>query len=637
MAIKVKHQVKQSNNQYTTVYAETSADLVKHGQSNVETTLNDMTKTINDHTSKSASTSQEGHIQLSDSTSSTSTSLEATANAVKKAYDLATTANANATKANDAIGTHTHMYAGSSSAGGSATSALTCTGNSKTASQLQTARAISLTGNITGSASFDGSANVSIATSVVSPTSGSWHQGLVSITSAGVSEMGKCIDFHYASDGTSDYSCRLQCASDAGNTISLPTSSGTLALTSHTHNSYTYLHLGYGASSGSNSYSTAIGYGATTTATYATALGYAPTASGKYATALGALAESSNTGTLAIGYKTTASGTYSIAIGYMTGATKTWGCAMGYSCNADAQESVSMGVGNRASGLESSAMGRFCLASGNYSSAFGYGAEATGYMQASTGQWGTNYTNTSLSTTDPIFTIGNGTESASSNAFRVTQAGRVYAKGAYSSSGADYAEMFEWEDGNIEDEDRVGYFVSLEGNYIRKANSNDDYILGIVSANPSVIGDNPEAWSNKYLTDEWGRALTEWIEVEHSEISKAIDSDSEERTNEELSQISDNEIENLSDKILDTSLEEHFIINPKYDASRQGSYIERSRRPEWAPVGMMGKLLVRDDGTCKVGKFCKPNDEGIATLTEGKDGYYVMDRINENIIKVLFR
>jgi hypothetical protein len=84
-------------------------------------------------------------------------------------------------------------------------------------------------------------------------------------------------------------------------------------------------------------------------------------------------------------------------------------------------------------------------------------------------------------------------------------------------------------------------------------------------------------------------------------------------------------------------MEEHFIINPKYDASRQGSYIERSRRPEWAPVGMMGKLLVRDDGTCEVGKFCKPNDEGIATLAEGKDGYYVMDRISENIIKVLFR
>lgn len=68
---------------------------------------------------------------------------------------------------------HTHNYAGSSSAGGSANTALACTGNSATATKLQTARKITLTGNITGSASFDGSGDVSIATSGISaiPTS----------------------------------------------------------------------------------------------------------------------------------------------------------------------------------------------------------------------------------------------------------------------------------------------------------------------------------------------------------------------------------------------------------------------------------------------------------------------------------
>ena len=63
-----------------------------------------------------------------------------------------------------ATASHTHNYAGSSSAGGAATSALTCTGNSATATKLQTARTISLTGDITGSVIFDGSANVSITT-----------------------------------------------------------------------------------------------------------------------------------------------------------------------------------------------------------------------------------------------------------------------------------------------------------------------------------------------------------------------------------------------------------------------------------------------------------------------------------------
>lgn len=60
---------------------------------------------------------------------------------------------------------HTHNYAGSSSAGGSATTALACTGNSATATKLATARTISLTGAITGSGNFDGSGNLTINTS----------------------------------------------------------------------------------------------------------------------------------------------------------------------------------------------------------------------------------------------------------------------------------------------------------------------------------------------------------------------------------------------------------------------------------------------------------------------------------------
>ena len=53
-----------------------------------------------------------------------------------------------------AASSHTHNYAGSSSAGGVATSA----------AKLSTARTISLTGSVTGSGSFDGSGNLSIAT-----------------------------------------------------------------------------------------------------------------------------------------------------------------------------------------------------------------------------------------------------------------------------------------------------------------------------------------------------------------------------------------------------------------------------------------------------------------------------------------
>lgn len=90
----------------------------------------------------------------------------------------------------------------------------------------------------------------------------------------------------------------------------------------------------------------------------------------------------------------------------------------------------------------------------------------------------------------------------------------VYGLAAFNSSGADYAEYFEWLDDNPDNEDRVGYFVTLEGDKIRKASSKDEYILGIVSANPSVIGDShQDNWHEKYLTDEWGRVQYHWIDV----------------------------------------------------------------------------------------------------------------------------
>ena len=63
-----------------------------------------------------------------------------------------------------ATSSHTHNYAGSTSAGGAANSAV----------KLSTARTISLTGDASGSASFDGSTNISIASTV-------YHHGSTTI------------------------------------------------------------------------------------------------------------------------------------------------------------------------------------------------------------------------------------------------------------------------------------------------------------------------------------------------------------------------------------------------------------------------------------------------------------------------
>ena len=107
-----------------------------------------------------------------------------------------------------------------------------CTGNAATATKLQTARTISLTGAVSGSATFDGSGNSSISTALKVPTSGSyWNGGALAVTNDGVTEAGKYIDFHNTSASTNDYDLRLQINNANKNVVTLPGASGTLALT----------------------------------------------------------------------------------------------------------------------------------------------------------------------------------------------------------------------------------------------------------------------------------------------------------------------------------------------------------------------------------------------------------------------
>ena len=107
-----------------------------------------------------------------------------------------------------------------------------CTGNAATATKLQTSRTISLTGAVSGSVSFDGSSNASIATAFKYPTSGSyWNNGAMVVSADGVAEAGKYIDFHNTSASTNDYDTRLQIDGSYQNSVILPSRSGTLALT----------------------------------------------------------------------------------------------------------------------------------------------------------------------------------------------------------------------------------------------------------------------------------------------------------------------------------------------------------------------------------------------------------------------
>lgn len=268
-----------------------------------------------------------------------------------------------------------------------------------------------------------------------------------------------------------------------------------------------------------------------------------------------------------------------------------------------------------AAGKGSHSEGKNTLALADFSHTSGEATVAKSYCQTVIGRFNEPATSgyNEFSISNEAFVIGNGTDiSSKGNAFKVLFNGQTYADGAYSGSGADYAEFFEWKDGNESNEDRVGLFVSIENDKIVKATKDSKYILGIVSGNPSVIGDNPMRWKNKYLTDKFGRPIYEEVEVKKYE-----------------KKINDNGEEEIVETIEKQKI---FKINPEWDSSKE--YISRENRKEWSAIGLMGKLIVRHDGTLKQGGFCYPSENGIATNSE--TGYYVM-KVYEDTALIMFK
>ena len=251
-----------------------------------------------------------------------------------------------------------------------------------------------------------------------------------------------------------------------------------------------------------------------------------------------------------------------------------------------------------------------------YGSTYGEGTQVFGKGNSPTSDWSMASGKWSVHDTDKQYAriIGNGTDNNNrSNAYTLDWSGNATFSGTVSSAGADYAEFFEWADGNTEAEDRVGYIVALDGDKIKLASSDDD-ILGIISGTATVLGDNAEwCWNKRYLTDDFGRTIYEDREVTH----EAAYNDDGEKVADEW-----------------TEVVHAPVINPAYDPDK--TYVNRRNRPEWGVVGMMGKLFVRDDGTAKVNGYVMANN-GIATHSDFKTNMRVMKRVKDNIIQVCLK
>lgn len=191
--------------------------------------------------------------------------------------------------------------------------------------------------------------------------------------------------------------------------------------------------------------------------------------------------------------------------------------------------------------------------------------------------------------------IANGTNDTDYNigAKWLAHNGEMYIDGAsYNAGGTDFAQMFETADHSPID---IGYFITFSSEEkIRKATSNDTFILGISSATPALIGNSGAlSWQKRYKTDSFGKR--QYTRTDTQEIQP--------------------------------------LLNTEWDPACK--YISRRDRTEWLPVGLIGQMLVRDDGTCETHGYCRPNDDGIATKAES--GFFVIKRTDENQVLILFR
>lgn len=254
-------------------------------------------------------------------------------------------------------------------------------------------------------------------------------------------------------------------------------------------------------------------------------------------------------------------------------------------------------------------------------------------------------------TSNDIFIVGNGVYGGQSNGMRLTTSGFLY-YGTGCGAGADYAEFFEWSDGNPNSEDRCGVFVTFDFDkeyqydtaqelpHIRVAQSGD-YILGVISGNPSFVGNSDEEWKKRWLYDEFDRPIFESVQVPDTELQEIetgeyyTDIQYDENDNEMEVQVPVTELKEVETGTYHT--EYHQVLNTEYNEEKV--YKNRFDRKEWETTGMLGVLSVKDDGSCEVGKYCKCGKDGVATLADKRDidTFLVLRRVSDDIVKIVFK
>jgi hypothetical protein len=191
--------------------------------------------------------------------------------------------------------------------------------------------------------------------------------------------------------------------------------------------------------------------------------------------------------------------------------------------------------------------------------------------------------------TDDVFAVYSGNDNAGAGGQYVIEFdanGNGYFDGVGDNGNADYAEYFEWEDGNPNNEDRRGLAVVLSnGRFIRPATSTDaaDDFLGVVSVAPALVGDSAYfAWKGKWKRDKFGAKIQEDYDVlcwgEYDPSNGGWTNEVHVGTPQEANAPAD------ATRIT----KQRPVLNEDFDPAVE--YMPRENRPEWQAIGLLGKV-----------------------------------------------
>lgn len=211
--------------------------------------------------------------------------------------------------------------------------------------------------------------------------------------------------------------------------------------------------------------------------------------------------------------------------------------------------------------------------------------------------------------------------------------GTMRSTAAHTTSGLDYAELFENGDGAAH---APGRLLSRKGKCGHLAQSGDR-ILGVVSVCPTVVGgDDGLAWSGRYERDEWGAVIWEDVEVERQiEDREAVEAYKDRRAQ---IQASIREAESLEEKralaellaalqkpakVTVREMTRQMRTSPKWDPTRE--QVPRSERPDqWTVVGLLGQIRISIGEGVSEGDALMPGVDGVGVTATRE---YLMEGI----------